>query len=213
MAIRINSEEIPATVIEAKRWWRETIRRTLKETTEGYRAAASAAISRSFLELEEYQTAEVILAYWSVGREVSTHELIEAMLADGKTVCLPKCVDLDENGCRTGIVEAMEAHQIRDVSGLSRGAYGIPEPGDSDPVIAPDRIDLVMLPCMACDKTCGRIGHGAGYYDKYLTMIRDDCRTAALCFEAVLADKLPAEEHDKPVDAVVTENTVYRWRP
>ena len=65
---------------------------------------------------------------------------------------------------------------------------------------------------MSCDRQCRRIGHGAGYYDKYLKTVRKDCFTMALCYEEALADELPMEEHDVPVDAVVTEKTVYRWR-
>jgi 5-formyltetrahydrofolate cyclo-ligase len=106
----------------------------------------------------------------------------------------------------------MEARAITGFDDLAPGAYGIPEPVEHTELVPADRIDLIILPCMACDKSCRRIGHGAGYYDKYLQHVRKDCRTVAMCYSALLADELPVEEHDMPVDAVVTEDAVYRWR-
>ena len=102
--------------------------------------------------------------------------------------------------------------KIKSFDDLVPGAYGIPEPSADTEMMLPEYIDLIILPCVSCDRNCNRIGHGAGYYDKYLTTVRRNCFTMALCYEEALADELPAEEHDMPVDAVVTEKTVYRWR-
>ena len=212
MTIKINPNEIPSTVIEAKRWWRREIRRALKATDAEYRADASAAICSRVLGTEEYINAQTVFAYFSVGTEVDTAPIIRAMQRDGKRVCLPRCLDINEDGSRTGEGPNMEAREVRDLADLVEGAYGIPEPVDSDPYVAPEEIDLILLPCLACDTSCRRIGHGAGYYDWYLSRAREDCRTLAVCYEAVLAEDLPVEEHDMPVDAVVTEDAVYRWR-
>ena len=108
----------------------------------------------------------------------------------------------------------MEARYVSEYSVLAEGAYGIfePEATDEFPIADPADIDLVILPCVSCDAACSRLGHGAGYYDKYLSSLGPECRTAALCYEALIADEVPVEEHDMPVDAVVTEKQVYRWR-
>ena len=215
MAIKVNQSEIPGTVIEAKRWWRRKVREALRGTTEDYRRSASDAITAAFLGMEEYRAAGTVLAYCSTGMEVGTAAMLEAVLADGKRLCLPKCTDIGEDGKRKGGEPSMEARQVTDLSLLESGAYGIPEPPDSPdfPVIEPQEIDLILLPCMTCDPDCRRLGHGGGYYDKFLSMIREDCATIAICYEAVLADQRPTEPHDMPVDAAVTEETVYRWRP
>ena len=215
MAIKLNKNEIPATIIEAKRWWRREIRRALREMPEEYRSSASDKICSRLLDMEEYRQAKTIFAYISVGREVDTHALIRDMLAGGKRVCLPKCTDLDAEGRRIeGMPPSMEARLVKDISMLIPGAYGIPEPdvGSDFPLIEPEEIDLLLMPCMACDSGCGRIGHGAGYYDRYLDLIRPDCGCLALCYEELIAERLPMEEHDRRVDAVITEEHVYRWR-
>ena len=203
---------------------RKEIKEKLKATSEDYRKEASAKIALNALNIPEMKeqkrtgllglkkTEKTVLAYSSVGNEPSTLALIDSLLKSGKKVCLPLCTDLDEEGHRTGAFDAMEARVITSFDDLVAGAYGIPEPKADTEIVPPEEIDIVILPCVGCDRQCRRIGHGAGYYDKYLTTVRKDCFTMALCYEEALADELPMEEHDVPVDAVVTEKTVYRWR-
>jgi 5-formyltetrahydrofolate cyclo-ligase len=212
MAIVIRKEEIPGTVIEAKRWWRSEVRRQIKSASEDYLRDAARVITETVASMEEYRNAETVLAYCSCRREVDTSVLTAQILADGKRLCLPLCTDLDESGKRFTEAPAMEARDIKSVAGLVPGAYGIPEPADDTPVVQPEEVDLIILPCVTCDKNCRRLGQGGGYYDKFLDSVRPDCAKIALCYEAVLADELPVEEHDVPVDAVVTEEQVYRWR-
>lgn len=207
---------------------KEKIRKEIKEklnaTSEDYRKEASAKIALNALNIPEMKeqkrtgflglkkTEKTVLAYCSVGNEPSTLALIDSLLKSGKRVCLPLCTDLDEEGHRTGAFDAMEARVITSFDDLTAGAYGIPEPKADTELVPAEEVDIVILPCVGCDRQCRRIGHGAGYYDKYLTTVRKDCFTMALCYEEALADELPSEEHDVPVDAVVTEKTVYRWR-
>ena len=207
---------------------KEKIRKEIKEklnaTSEDYRKEASAKIALNALNIPEMKeqkrtgflglkkTEKTVLAYCSVGNEPSTLALIKSLLDSGRRVCLPLCTDLDEEGHRTGAFDAMEARVITSFDDLTAGAYGIPEPKADTELVPAEEIDIVILPCVGCDRQCRRIGHGAGYYDKYLTTVRKDCFTMALCYEEALADELPSEEHDMPVDAVVTEKTVYRWR-
>ena len=154
-----------------------------------------------------------MLAYFSVGSEPSTLAVISELLKSGKRVCLPLCIDLDEEGHRTDTVEAMEARQITGFDDLVPGAYGIPAPKADTVPVPPEEIDIIILPCISCDRECNRIGHGAGYYDKFLSKTGKDCFTMALCYEEAMLDDIPTEPHDMPVDAVVTEKMVYRWRP
>ena len=212
MAIKVNKDEIPKTVIEAKRWWRREIRRALSETDEAYRPSATASIALNTLCLKELDKAETVFAYFSVGKEVGTLALISKLLEKGKRVCLPLCTDIDKDGNKVSASPDMEARLIRGAEDLVPGAYNIPEPAPDTEIVQPGDIDMVILPCVGCDKSCRRIGHGRGYYDKFLESLRDDCFKAALCYDAVLADELPVEEHDQPVDAVITEDAVYRWR-
>jgi len=200
---------------KTKSEYRAEAKEKLAALTDDYVSSASAKIAVNVLSMESVRKAKTVLAYFSVGREPGALALLDSLLKDGKRVCLPVCTDLDENGRRiegAAPADSMEARQIKSFDDLVRGAYGIPEPADGTAMVPPEKIDVIILPCVACDRDCRRLGHGAGYYDKYLSLVKEKCVTIALCYEKLLADRLPAEEHDVPVDAVVTEDTVYRWR-
>ena len=199
--------------MKEKELLRKEIRAKLNATSEEYRRDASSAIALNVLTLPEVRDCKTILAYFSVGKEPATLALISKLLEAGKRVCLPLCVDLDDEGHRTGTVDAMEARVIKSFDELVPGAYGIPEPAAHTEMMPPEYMDLIILPCLSCDRDCNRIGHGAGYYDKYLSKVRSDCFTLAMCFEEILCEEIPTEPHDRPVDAVITEKQIYRWRP
>lgn len=213
------------SVAELKTEYRKQAKEKLNALSEDYRNSASASIALNALNIPEMKESKragflglakeekTVLAYFSVGSEPSTLAIINELLKSGKKVCLPLCIDLDEEGHRTGTVDAMEARQITSFDDLAPGAYGIPEPKAETALVPPEEIDIIILPCVSCDRDCNRIGHGAGYYDKFLSKTGKDCFTMALCYEEAMLDDIPTEPHDMPVDAVVTEKMVYRWRP
>jgi len=82
-------------------------------------------------------------------------------------------------------------------------AWGIPEP--VGPELDPTTIDLVIVPGLAFDAQGHRIGYGAGYYDRFLPLLRPDATTIGVCFAAQLGADLPVEPHDVAVRSVVTE--------
>ena len=193
-------------VKETKRICREMAADKLAETSDDYRSSASVKIALNAIALPETKKAKTVMAYFSVDKEPSTLALITKLIEDGKKVCLPRCTS-------DGI---MEARQITSLDHLELGAFGIPEPIADDkicPVIKPTRIDIVILPCVACGTDCSRLGHGAGYYDRYLDLVRGDCFKAALCYEALLLDGIPMSAEDVYMNAVITEESIYRWRP
>ena len=55
-----------------------------------------------------------------------------------------------------------------------------------------------------------RIGYGGGYYDKMLPRLRGDTVSIGLAFDEQIFEELPVEDHDTPVDVVVTPTAVYR---
>ncbi len=144
------------------------------------------------LALEEYKSTQTVLCYHSVGGEVDTIRLIDRMKSDGKIVCLPAITG-------KGILEA------RRMDCLVPGAYGIPCP--EGPVVPPEEIGLIVVPGLAFDKSCHRLGQGGGYYDRYLPRCRG--ATVGLAFDCQVVDDLPLEDHDVQLDKIATELTLY----
>lgn len=144
-----------------------------------------------FLALEQVRAAKGLLLFYGVGDEPDTRPLIQTLLTEGKRVALPRCLP----GNR------MEARWVKDLSGLVPGHYGIPEPGEDAPFARREELDVILVPNLCCDRAGYRLGHGGGYYDRYLADYGGF--TVALCPQERLVDALPREEHDRPVTLVI----------
>ncbi|MDY3238935.1 MAG: 5-formyltetrahydrofolate cyclo-ligase [Anaerovoracaceae bacterium] len=89
------------------------------------------------------------------------------------------------------------------------GYCGIREPVREKSVeIRPEEIDLVICPCTVFDEAGGRMGMGAGFYDRYLPRCTN-AHIVAVAFEAQKADCVPMEPWDRPMELVFTEKAVY----
>ncbi len=174
---------------------KQTLRKRISADflTLDYIREASAAISEKLLSSEPYRRAECIFCYVSTATEPSTVAIINDALAKGKCVCVPKCIAKGR----------MKALRIESTDCLHKGAYGILEPDDSLPEISPDAIDLAIIPCLAATRDGIRLGHGGGYYDRFLA--GTPATKAALCFSKRILPTVPAEDFDVRMDYVISE--------
>lgn len=134
--------------------------------------------------------AKVILAYYSLPDEVDTHTLIQELVAEGKTVLLPKVLD----------DTTMELRQYAGPQDLSEGAYHIMEPMGA-PFKDFSQIDVALIPGLAFDTNGHRLGRGKGYYDRFLTAFTG--KTIGVCFDFQKVAEVPVDAHDVAVDRVV----------
>jgi len=84
------------------------------------------------------------------------------------------------------------------------------------PAAAPARV-LVVTPGLAFDAHLHRLGRGRGYYDRFLARLRAvpgvTCTAIAFCLEEQVVDRVPHDEGDQLVDAIVTDRrTIGRER-
>ena len=154
------------------------------------RAAAGKRIAEQVLSLPSWKRAQTVMAFAAMPLEPDTAPLLEAALSEGKTLLLPRC----EDGAR------MRALPVRDLKSLAPGWMGIPEPPEAEEGPEPD---LILVPCVAAARDGRRLGHGAGYYDRYLE--GRGAETVCLCFRSCLRDDLPACGHDVRMDRVITD--------
>ena len=148
-------------------------------------------------QLSCYQKAKVLFGYVGRDDEVNTSPVLRQALSEGKRVGVPLCAG-------PGVMEVREIESLED---LNPGFCGMKEPDRTCPLIRPDEIDLVLVPCLSCTRDGTRLGYGGGYYDRYLKKVRGT--TLAIFRERLLSASLPVEPHDIPVLGVITENTVY----
>jgi len=142
-----------------------------------------------------YRRARRLLLYAHFRDEVETAPLILEALKEGKEVFLPRTY-IQEKKLRLFRLFAPEE--------LRPGAYGIPEPPEENPEITPEELDLIVTPGVAFDLRGGRLGYGGGYYDRLFERA-PDVRRVGLAFSCQVTEKLPLEDHDVRLHALVTE--------
>lgn len=161
-------------------------------------AVSDRKIAERVLGLSEYQRAATLFLFISTAAEIDTAPLLRNALASGKRVAVPRCIG-------DGI---MQAYVISGTEDLTEGAYGILEPRETCPLLPADAIDFGVVPCVSCDRQGNRLGHGGGFYDRYLADAAFP--TAALCRELLLCDWIPSDNFDVIVDMVITDEKIYR---
>jgi 5-formyltetrahydrofolate cyclo-ligase len=167
------------------------------------RAALSRAIVWDIVETSVYRRSNTVMAYASFGSELQTDEFVRHVLDQGKILLLPKV-----NRQR----ELLEIYRVRDpVQDLRVGTWGIREPRpDRCARMKPHIIDFVLVPGLAFDRRGRRLGYGGGFYDKLLADSLSPCAwLVAGAFESQMVEKVPVDEHDMPMDVVVTERGHY----
>lgn len=172
---------------------REEVRMISARLTPDYRKEASEAITRQVLALPWWKEAKVVMLYWSLPEEPDTRALMEAALREKKKLLLPRCLD----GKR------MTALPLEDLENVEPGHLGIPAPKQKARKGKTPEPDLIVVPCVSAAPDGVRLGHGAGYYDRFLQ--EHPAKTVCLCFRALQRPTLPAEETDIPMDLVITD--------
>ena len=156
-----------------------------------YISPASHIIQNRVISSDVFKRSHSVFVYVSTEREPATDMIIEAALSSGKRVCVPKC-----KADRT-----MIAVEISDLSQLKVGCFGIRESvSDKE---EESNFDLCIIPCVAASSDGRRLGHGGGYYDKFLE--NSDTYKMCLCFGRNVVEDIPVSEHDIKMDEIVTE--------
>ena len=142
-----------------------------------------------------YRAVKTIFSYRGTREEVNVDAFNDLAKAQGCRVAYP--ISLPR-----GI---MKAAVPADDSAWRRGAYDIPEPViERAEILEPGDIDLVIVPCVAFDLYGNRCGHGAGYYDRFLTNMDPEALVMA-AFMAQKMERLITEKTDVPIRTIVTE--------
>ncbi|MFC7828195.1 5-formyltetrahydrofolate cyclo-ligase [Streptomyces sp. NPDC057375] len=178
-------------------------------TPDDVREAADALAGRA-LGLPEVAGARAVAAYVSVGAEPGTLALLDALRTWGVRVLLPAL--LPDNDLDWGEYTGEDS--------LARVRHGgrmeLFEPAGER--LGPDavtRADVVLLPGVAVDGRGLRLGRGGGSYDRVLARLAAAGARPALLvllYDGEVVARVPAEPHDRPVDAVVTPSGVRRFR-
>lgn len=168
----------------------------------------SRIICAQFVAHPIYQQAKTVLWFSHCRSEVRTQSALLRELATGKRIVIPYCTKDEQGHNKLGL------WWLEDFAELLPGMWGILEPPqqrwrEPGKEIAPEQLDCVMVPGVAFDRNGGRLGNGAGYYDRLLTSVRADAVLMGICFESQLVGQVVMDTHDVAMDIVITEKTLY----
>lgn len=158
-------------------------------------------ITEKLLELECIKNAKTIMLYLDFNNEVATDNLIIKLINLGKTVASPITLKKERK---------LIPFQITDLeNGIQYGAYNIREPKpESSTAIDIKDLDIVIVPAVAYDKNCYRLGYGGGFYDRFIENLRKDTITIGVAFDLQIFNEVPKEEHDAQMDFIITESKI-----
>ncbi|MCP4745864.1 MAG: 5-formyltetrahydrofolate cyclo-ligase [Desulfobacteraceae bacterium] len=188
--IRVKKQEI-----------RETMANKIAAMASDAVSTKTTAIENQLFEFANFLESRIALLYTPIASEVDTAEIIRRSYMYNKIIVLPGF-----NPVRNRITLLKVDDPDKDLIKGPRGNFE-PDPGRCKAVPL-DCLDIAVIPGIAMDEKGGRIGSGAGYYDRFIPNLPITTRKVGLVFEDQVMPIIPMESHDKHVDIVITEKRV-----
>lgn len=174
-----------------------------KSLSADIRCTLDRGIAKNLEKLQPFLDAEIVAAYVSDGTEPDLAQVLQNALQAGKKILLPRW----KNGSDYEMVI------VEDLAAMVPGKWGIPEPGPEAAVAPMSLLEkaFYLVPGVAFDVSCGRLGRGKGVYDRLLAA--SSGISAGIFYECQKTEKVPSEPHDVIMDFIVTEKAVYEKSP
>ncbi len=140
---------------------------------------------------DTFRSAKTVLSYCSFRQEPN----LQKLLTIPKVWGLPRCVE------KTLIWHVWTPGTLRSSN------FGIQEPDPESPLINPEQVDLILVPCVMCDRRGYRLGYGGGFYDRLLSQPEWQKKTTiAIVFDFAVVDQLSIDPWDQPLSRICTES-------
>lgn len=177
---------------------KKLLRRSIAELKGRYdfqwKCTSSGRICQHLENLDIFKSANTVLIYHALPDEVQTSEFLERWYGR-KRILLPLVVGNDL------VLKEFSPDKI------VPGYKGIPEPSLEARTVDPIEVELAVIPGVAFDKDCYRLGRGKGFYDRLIPHL--DAPLVGLAFDFQIVDRVPVEIFDRKLDMVVTESALF----
>ncbi|KAG6861401.1 hypothetical protein C0995_000530 [Termitomyces sp. Mi166 len=214
-----------SSVLTTLRAQKQSLRKAMSATLKALPSASiheqSRDITAQILSLPVFKQAQSVGCYLSMpSGELDTSSLVSEILRCGKTLFVPKI-----NPLKDGHMDFLKVYGKEDLDTFPSGLWGIKEPGshwqgslrDSALDARTGALDIIFVPGVAFDRSFKRLGHGKGYYDRFLTSYffaktpKPLFIALALREQVLEEDKVPTESHDWSMNVIVTPESIL-WR-
>ena len=134
---------------------------------------------------------QTVCAYVPIRFEPGSIALLDTLLSLAGRVLLPVA-----HNDADGVPQPMQWGEYRQGQ-LVAARWGLREPAEPFlPAEAVAEATVVFVPALAVDRSGVRLGRGAGFYDRSLSLVAPAARLVAVVRDDELVDEVPAEPHD-----------------
>jgi 5-formyltetrahydrofolate cyclo-ligase len=185
---------------QEKKTIRDAMKRTRAKVSVSYSTTASSQVCTRLRSLDSYHQANKIAFYFAVNGEIDLHELWQNALSQQKICYFPV---LNEDTLSLSFLPANTDTSFK------KNRYGIAEPAvDPELAIAVEELDLVLVPLVAFDVRCHRLGMGAGYYDRTFKG-KENNQLFGVAYQFQRVNSLEHEPWDMQLSAIITQRAIY----
>lgn len=185
--------------MNAKKALRQAMLAKRKALSVRYREQASLQICTRLWHYLDRLSVHTLLFYMPIQGEVDVREAIYLGWKRERGILLPRVLKGHQLAC----------YLVEHEGQLKRGAYQIMEPDPKKAqLINPQTIELAIVPGVAFDRQCYRLGYGGGYYDRFFQQY-PHIQTWGVAYEEQVVPTIHPEEHDQPLQMVLTEKDCY----
>ena len=183
-------------LLDQKKQLRKKFLAKLNALSIQHRAKINRDLHAQLFQQTEWKQASTIGVTISFEHEWDTWPIIEKAWQDHKSVVVPKCNPIDKT---------MTFYQIKTEDDLEVQFYNIMEPIETRTnSVNKQAIDLLIVPGVVFDDYHYRIGHGGGYYDRFLADFSGD--TVSLVWQGQMIAKIMTESFDQPIKQLIVSH-------
>ena len=176
-------------------------------------ATASREACTRFITLPVFAAANQIMLYMPLGHELDPTPISIECERLAKGLWLPRT---NWESRQMSVAKAPSSSTQAPNSSLITTRHGLREPSPAAATADPATLDLILVPGLAFDPRGGRLGRGAGFYDRFLADLRHAGGKAtfvALALDEQILESVPMDRHDVFMDLIVTPTRTLEARP
>jgi 5-formyltetrahydrofolate cyclo-ligase len=190
----------PVDLVSQKKEMRRAVLAELRAMDPAALAKQSDAACATFITLDFFRRARTVMLYVPMEGEPRLTLLERACRDEGKTLCVPRT---DWAG------KALRPARVESLTDCKADERGVPQPPPGAAAVDLDRLDLIVVPGVAFDRSGMRLGRGGGFYDRFLASLGLRATLAAVALGPQLVERVPSEGHDRRLDAIVGPEGVF----
>ncbi len=189
----MSSSEAGGDLNAQKQALRKELRGRLAALDDAEILRQSEAVSRRLFALPEYAQSTGVACFLSMPKEFNTRPILVRLFEDGNRV-----YPLRVKSAKEHTMSMLEASSLADIDSFPPSRWGIPEPAREgttrlEALEDGSQLDMVVVPGLAFDKIGGRLGQGAGFFDRYLAKLQELKGEGKLWLVGVTLDELMVE--------------------